>query len=147
MEPNGPVDKTLEVGVGRNEFTALSPMSAVAVEIVKGAQGEGRFLGFHIWSALRFHELELETISVIKYAIYTPDGVEQAYIERDPTLVTTERDEEGRLLLLGLSPRLIDCCAAAETRLRMRAEVQLIEGAALEAEGGAMSGACAAECP
>lgn len=142
-----PPEKVLEVGVGRNEFTPLSAATTENVEIVKGAQGEGRFLGFHIWSALRFREVDLQTVSLITYAIYTPDGVEQAYIERDPELVTIERDAEDRLLLLGLSPRLVDCCAAAETSLRMRAEVQLKDGTMLEAEGGAVSGPCAAECP
>lgn len=137
----GPGATGVEIGAGRDSFEALSEGDPVA--IVEGSQGGGRYGGAHVWTAARFDGLALSELQQIEF-VFRKDGADLAQTLRDPSLVPTIPDAEGRTLILGIAPRFADCCLVANQTFDMGIIVTLSDGSTREDIRTVTASACPA---
>jgi hypothetical protein len=114
LDAGGPV---IEVGTGMDTFMPL--MTDQMVNFVIGPQGGGRFMGYHIWTAIRTQGFNPNGAMVVATIRTASTGVVHAMVSR---IIQLEQHGPD-YIAYGIAPRFDDCCLVAGKPLVMRAEI------------------------
>jgi hypothetical protein len=109
--------RVVEVGTGMDTFLPL--MTDQMVNFVIGPQGGGRYMGYHIWSAVRTHGYNPNGATVRITVLSATTGVVHASQTRIVQLEPHGADD----IAYGIAARLDDCCAVAGRPILMHADV------------------------
>ncbi len=134
-EPDSGEAPTVEIGTGQDDFVPLTEGELVPLN--QGTQGGGRFLGYHIWSAVRAKGFEPKD-ALLEFVFVDSTGTEQARQSRQLTLLASG----DAFIAYGFAPRIQDCCAVSNQAVTM--QVRLEDGAGLVGsdERTVMAGPC-----
>lgn len=135
----------VEVGTGIFAFEPLR--SEVTTPLVAGPQSGGRFEGHHVWAALRLVDLDPQTLSTYSIRVFDAEGGLAAEFVRDIANAPFEQDAEGRWVLAGLAPRLMDCCQVAGQDFTLVGVVGFPDGGQLIERAFGRAGDCSVTCP
>lgn len=139
----GEVSATLEVGTG---ILGFEEIGSEPLQIVQGPQGGGRFDGHHIWLALRLGKATPDQLETYGLTLFDAEGNVASEQTLDAARAPFEPDQEGRHVLSGLAPRLMDCCAIQGRAFMIEGRVTFLTGQVLTAQATGLAGMCSVAC-
>ncbi len=98
----------VEIGTGVEAFEALTEGEMIPIQL--GPQGGGQYGGFHVWHAVRVHDLDPTDIT-LNFRVYLASTNEEiASQERRADLLPSS----GGWIAYGIAPPFTDCCLAED---------------------------------
>lgn len=129
--PDAAVAVTAEVGTGVDRFEVVQ--EGAVLPLIRGPQGGGRFLGYHVVGAVRLSST-LEGASsgdlITTMWVESPEGERRGRLDRR---VPYFLEADGRWAVYGFDVRIDDCCRLAEQPFVMGAGIRPVDGATLAA--------------
>jgi hypothetical protein len=108
--------RTVEVGTGTDDFVPIATDEQMTQ--ILGPQGGGRYMGYHIWSAIKVTGFQ-PRMATVRFQILDEDRNELARQQRTLNLMPSM----GAYVAYGVAPWLDDCCVVRNRPLIMHAEI------------------------